>query len=157
MGDAMIEIQTHPRDPWRHSRLEQEACERLLGVALDSAIDPATIEPWTRAAILADVGLVGGRLIDLVAGAYERAAEGQVEAGRRELRLVRDRGNLRRRLANQLDLYADELGPERWARMLDRLAIELGELVGGTEQAVRMHLRGRGRRERRIIESMGRA
>jgi hypothetical protein len=144
----------NPADPWRRNRAEQEGCERLLAVALDQVV---AVDPITRAAILADAALTGGKLIDLIAAAYQRGLEGEVDHARRELRLLRDRGNLRRRLASVLDLYADELGAQQWVAMVDRLVLELVELVAGTEEAVRRQIADRGRRERRVVESVGRA
>jgi hypothetical protein len=154
MGEVM-EIQTHPRDPWRWHRAEQEGAEALLAAALDSL--GLAIDPSTRAAILGDVGLAAGRVMDATVDAYQHGLAGDVTRARRELRLLRDPANARARLIRSLDIYRDELGAAEWDRVVRRLALELLDVHRATQQVVVQRLQEGTRVERRVVTAVGRA
>jgi len=150
-----MHLETHPRDPWRYHRAEQEGCEALLAAALDGlglALDGAT-----RAAILADAGLAAGRVMDATVDAYQHGFAGDLTRARRELRLLRDPANARARLVRSLDIYRDELGGEAWQRVVRRLALELLEVHRATQQVLVRRLEEGSRGERRVAAAIGRA
>lgn len=147
----MIEMTTHPRDPWRYHRAEQAGCEALLAQALDAALQGHELEAGTRAAILADAGLAAGRVMDATVAAYQVALEGDLVRARRELRLLREPANARARLARTLDLYRDEVGADRWGAMIARLALELLEVHRAVQLTIGRRFEGLGRSERRVL------
>ena len=153
----MIEMTTHPRDPWRYHRAEQAGCEALLAQALDAALQGRELEAGTRAAILADTGLAAGRVMDATIAAYTYGLEGDLTRARREVRLLRDPANARTRLARTLDLYVEELGQELWDRVVRRLALELVEVHRSTQEVLLRRLEQGDRRSRRVALGVGRA
>jgi hypothetical protein len=150
----VTEFETHPRDPWRYHRAEQEGCEALLAAALDSL--GLAVDPSTRAAILADTGLAAGRVMDATVEAYGHGLAGDVTRARRELRLLRDPVNARARLVRSLDLYRDELGSADWDRVVQRLALELIDVYQATQKVLVQRLQQGTRVERRVVAAVGR-
>lgn len=151
----MIEMTTHPRDPWRYHRAEQAGCEALLAQALDAALQGREIEAGTRAAILADAGLAAGRMLDATIATHELALEGQVQRAKRENRLLANVANARGRLVRSMDIYREELGAETWERVMVAFSLELLKVHQATRVSILKKLGSAGRRERRVLAMLG--